>query len=449
MSTHLRPYSFAVFIARRSGARRPRDPAVAPKDLDRFRRDLLALADDPRLAANEEHAFAQQALRRCIHLVSEMTQIARVAPVACALTGRAVVETALVGCFVVLYGDEAGGGVAGLMKSQRRYSRRLREYFLEGNTLAALALLPNVSFVAEPLRAEFDDAKQTPDLRRICELLDERPPFTGGLATQIYNETYTLLSNRYVHATPQSIRRYRDTGVSGNKKAAQRFAVASEFPTEAIRIAVLPTIGGLASCLASVLHEPPGYFDQWLREASSVDGYDWSGSLARWAAVEGLADLAQLPTVDALNAVGITIRVLAAADPMRSLEPAEQLLVASEVIDRARTALPERLKRGRFMLQTRRLIVARRRSPDPADRSALLSQGGAADDPQMLLAALALVFAGLWPDEPDRVAQYLVEFDDTAPHEPGAITRLLSRRPPLLGPSTLRARWREQVSNMD
>lgn len=69
----------------------------------------------------------------------------------------------------------------------------MRDYFLGGNSVAALALLPEVSFVADPLRSEYDDAKQTPDLKRICELLDEKPPFTGGLATQIYNETCSLL----------------------------------------------------------------------------------------------------------------------------------------------------------------------------------------------------------------------------------------------------------------
>lgn len=44
------------------------------------------------------------------------------------------------------------------------------------------------------------------------------------------------------------------------------------------------------------------------------------------AAVEGLAELAGLPSADAVNAVGITVRFLATADPMLSAAPDEQLL---------------------------------------------------------------------------------------------------------------------------
>jgi hypothetical protein len=447
MSQNLYPYSFAVFIARRSGGRRSRDAVIPWKGRERVGQDLLALAEDPGLSASDEYVFGQQALRRCLHLISEMRRIADVAPVACAITGRAVVETALVGAFVVLYGSEAGS-VAGLMKSQRRYSRRLRDYFLGGNTVAALALLPEVSFVADPLRSEYDDAGQTPDLKRVCELLDKKSPFTGNLATQIYNETYSLLSNRYVHATPQSVGRYRDHAATSSAKGVPRFSVAPEFPTKSIIHAVLPVIGALASCLASVLGQATDYFDQWFREVNNVDGYDWSGSLARTAAVEGLAELAGLLSVGALNAVGITVRFLATADPMRSAAPAEQLLVACEVVDRARTALPVPLNHRKLaMLRVPRLVL-RRRSPIPGDRAQCLSQGNAADDPQALLAALALVYAGLWPDDSDAVARRLADFDGTAPHEPGALTRLLSGRP---RPSVraVRARWREQVAKMN
>lgn len=256
------------------------------------------------------------------------------------------------------------------------------------------------------------------------------------------------MSNRYVHATPQSIGRYRDSAASAGARPAQRFAVVSEFPTEAIIHAVLPVIGALASCLANILDQPTGCFDQWLREANTVDGYDWSGSLARMAAVEGLAELTHLPNVDALNVVGITVRFLATTDAMRVAAPGEQLLVASEVIDRTRTALPKRLKHRRLhVLQAPHVLIGRR-SPNPADRSELLSQGEAADDPQALLAALALVYAGLWPDDPGAVAQHLVDFDDTAPHDADALNRILSTRPPI-ALRTLRARWRQQVSKMN
>ena len=106
------PYSFAVFIARRSGGRSSRDAVIARNGRERFGQDLLALAEDPRLSATDEYAFGQQALRRCLHLRSEMRRIADVAPVACALTGRTVVETAPVGAFAVLYRGEAGSVAA-------------------------------------------------------------------------------------------------------------------------------------------------------------------------------------------------------------------------------------------------------------------------------------------------------------------------------------------------
>jgi hypothetical protein len=50
----------------------------------------------------------------------------------------------------------------------------------------------------------------------------------------------------------------RGSPATGRTKRAQRFAVASEVPTKAITYAVLAAIGGLASCLASVLDQPTG-----------------------------------------------------------------------------------------------------------------------------------------------------------------------------------------------
>src|SRR6266851_1410830 len=209
MKSGLRPYSFSVFIARRSGLRSRRDPQIGRREKELFHSDLMELAQTRRVCGDAELEVAQLALRRSLHLVSEMARITDVAPEAAAMAGRSVVEQALVGSYLALY-RAPGGGVAGLLKRQRGYAGKLREHFLKGDMVGALALLPKVSFVAAPLSSDLGSVTGAPDLRNICSLLDEKEPFkSGNLATLIYYEAYAVLSNLVVHATPQALERHR------------------------------------------------------------------------------------------------------------------------------------------------------------------------------------------------------------------------------------------------
>src|SRR6266851_5043650 len=303
MKSGLRPYSFSVFIARRSGLRSRRDPQIGRREKELFHSDLMELAQTRRVCGDAELEVAQLALRRSLHLVSEMARITDVAPEAAAMAGRSVVEQALVGSYLALY-RAPGGGVAGLLKRQRGYAGKLREHFLKGDMVGALALLPKVSFVAAPLSSDLGSVTGAPDLRNICSLLDEKEPFkSGNLATLIY-------------------------------------------------------------------------YDVWLKEVNSIDGYEWSGSVARMAAVEGLTELVGLPSVYALNAAGFAVRALATADVMISSPPATQLIAACEILDRAK-ARQRWPKLQPFRLVSALLLLSRTHSSRDSDETTKITSGHA------------------------------------------------------------------------
>jgi hypothetical protein len=446
MRSRLRPYSFFVFIARRSGSRPQYLSTLGHREVTQFWSGVRQLAATTRVEGDEELEVAQLALRRCLYLVSEMTRVTEVAPEAAAMAGRSVVESALVGSYLALH-RATGASAAGLMKRQRGQARQLRDYFLKGDMIGAIELLPEVSFISAPLKPALTTAAGTPDLRNICSLLDEREPFhEGKLATQLYYETYAALSNLIVHATPQSFERYRKSRIRAKGRGPTVYGPATTLPVQTLRHAVLPAIGGLCGCLARSLDMPADYYDLWLKEAGSVDGYEWSGSIVRTAAVEGLAELVELPSVYALNAAGFAIRALATLGTMINASSADQLMASSEIIDRART-----IRRRPGLLPLRLLaslsLISRSYSPRASDKTGEIATGCAAEHPQALLASLALVYAGLWPDNAETVNERLDAFDKTAPHELGVLGRLRSqaRRQDV---RNMHKKWRDQVTRM-
>jgi hypothetical protein len=439
------PYSFSVFIARRSGARAPRERGVSRKEKALFTSDMAQLAETKEVIGDPELEGAQLALRRCLHLSSEMARIVDVAPDAAAITGRSVVEHALIGSYLALY-RAAGGGAAGLMKKQRGHASGLRDYFLKGDMLGALSLLPEISFVSAPLSPTLDAVTGMPNFHQICFLLDEKEPFVRGkLATMLYYETCAPLSNLLIHPTPHSLERHRQSHLVIRRRNPNFFGPSTAFSDNTLQYAILPAMGGLCSCLARALRMPTDYYDMWLREAGSVDGYEWSGSIARTVAVGGLVELVGLPNVHALNAAGLATRMLATADIMMNANSDDQLLAASEIIDRARAKTRWPAHPGLRLIASMALI--RPRSSQSIDNTKAIATGHAAGHPQALLAALALVYAGLWPDEPSIVSARLDAFDREAPHESTALETMLSRISPKDARS-MRKKWKNQVAMM-
>jgi len=403
------------------------------------------LARTTKVCGNPELEMAQLALRRSLHLSSEAARIFRVAPDAAAMAGRSAVEHAVLGSYFASYRAERGG-TAGLLKKQRRNASKLREYLLDGEMLGALALLPEVSFIAAPLNPTLDNVTGTPDLRTICSLLDQREPFKeGNIATRIYYETYAALSNLIVHATPHSLERSRRARLVIRPWGRKIFEPIKMFPEETLEFAIMPVIGGLCGSLARALDLPTRYYDIWLKEFVSIDGYEWSGSIARMAAVDGLTELVELPSVNALDAAGFAIRTLGTLSTMIAATPSTQLVASSEVIDRARAKNWPRWPPLRLITSPRLLV--RPHSATESDQTATIASGHAADHPQALLAALALVYAGVWPDNAAELSKRLDMFDRTAPHESSVLKKIVSstRRESF---KELRKRRRNQISRM-
>lgn len=445
MRSRLQPYSFSVFIARRSGSRFPRDPPLGRTEKIKLPSNLWSLATTDKVAGDPELQTAQYALRACRHLTSEMLRAERTAPEVIAIAGRSVVEHALVGSYLAMY-RESPGGTAGLLKKQRRAAARLRDYFLQGDMTGALSLLPEVSFIVAPLSTELEAATGAPDLRMICELLDRKEPFaSGNIATVIYNETYSPLSNFVVHSNPQSLERYRNRG-----KFRREFRGIFP-PTPLVRVETLvhsvePAVGGLCASLARALDLPFELYDMWLREAISVDGYEWSGSIARSAAIQGLVELVGLPSVYALNAAGFATRILAVSNAMANAQPNEQLIAACELIDLART-VTKWPRQASLRIWAAHSLLNKPTQLGPGEKTSEIARGPALTHPQALLAALALVYAGLWPDNPEAVDRKLDEFDQAAPHQTGALDRIRSQftRQDL---RVSRRRWKAQVTRL-
>lgn len=440
-----KPYGFAVFIARKSGSRTPAAPSMSGDWKKRFMQEVVQLTETTTVNGNADLEAAQQALRRCFYLSKEMFSIADMAPESAAMTGRSIVENALLGSYLALY--EAGGErVAGFLKKQRGHAQKLREYFFEDDMLGALGLIPEISFIARPLDSSLDAITGAPDLRTLCARLDEKEPFSrGGLATLIYNETYAALSNIIVHANPQTLNRHDSTRIAHSRKKLNISRPEGVFVAKSLQFSILPAMGGLCGSLARALNMPSDLYDRWLNEVNTVDGYEWSGSLVRTAAVSGLAELANLPDVYALNAAGYATRVLATHDAMLNASNANQLIAACEIIDRARQ-LRRRPKVFAFRMLAYSSLILQPCRTAASDRTPKLVEGNGATDPQVLLAALALVYAGIWPDDTRLVNDRLEAFDSSAPHHPHALEKMaINARTNF---KDLPKRWRNQVDRM-
>ena len=399
-----RPQTFAVFIARRSGRRPPftGHKATLAKAL-RIKLDLLRLGATRQTKADPALELARLALRRSLYLIGEMQRTERSSPEASAMLARSVVETALTGSFLALH---RGDAAQRLIKKQSRPAKRIRDRFLRGDTLAALALLPEVSYLTGPLSSDLGTVKEAPDLASISAWLDSHPPFNrGSLATLLYEETYTPLSNFVEHPTPNALSRYAKTRLLGFR-LPRLYAPAPAFSSKTLMYVALPSVGALASTLSAALGRNHNHFDDWALEAVSVDGYMWTASPVRSLAVRGLGEMAGLDRTWKLNLVGYAVRLLAVSDEMRNATEAMQFVAAVEVIDRARR--PIRLA-GTFLLgphsEFRRRITTLHQTEDHAP--GLITDDTITEDPQGLLAALALAYAGLWPDESARVETIL------------------------------------------
>lgn len=407
-----RPQTFAVFVARRSG-RRPSftgHKATLAKVL-RIKLDLLRLGVTRQTKEDSALELAQLALRRSLYLVGEMRRTERSSPEASAMLARSIIETALTGSFLALH---RGDAAQRLIKKQSRPAKRIRDRFLGGDTLAALALLPEVSYLTGPLSSDLGTVKEAPDLASISAWLDGHPPFNrGSLATLLYEETYTPLSNFVEHPTPNALNRYTKTWLFG-LRLPRLYAPAPAFSRKTLTHVALPSVAALASTLSTALGRNPRHFDDWALEAVSVDGYAWTASPARSLAVRGLGELVGLDRTWKLNLVGYAIRLLAVSDEMRNATEAEQLAAAVEVVDRARR--PIRLA-GTFLLgpssRIRKRIATWLQSDDRAP--ALIADGAVTEDPQGLVSALGLAYAGLWPDDGASVEVILSRLKSDGP----------------------------------
>jgi hypothetical protein len=364
--------------------------------------------------------FAQLALSRCMYLVSELMSIERKAPEAAMALDRSIVETALVGSYLALEADE--DTAIRMMKGMHTYARRLRQRFLSSAPIGALALMPEVPLIAKAMASEVEAVRKQRDLYSMCVKLDQHPPFSdGALATLLYEESYAVLSNHVVHPTVLSLSRHRsgphlpwtpmpgpwDVLFNTTGRALKHAVRPSSLEVKGAGHVASASMIALGAALARGLGEPSELLDRGAQDVRGIDGYWWSGSPARMNAALDLARMADLPTRTALNAVGFLVRVLAASDAFQSLCSDDQLICASEVIDRVRAQ----------QRHLSRLPLARASSrPRGHAQTSTVCAAGAASNSQALLAALALVYAGQWPDSPEAVQDRLEAFDRAMPH---------------------------------
>lgn len=347
---------------------------------------------------NDALAMARLALRRSRHLTHELERSLSRRPEASALLARAIIETTLVGSYLAL---RSGDSADRLLKRQAGPARRLRERFLEGDLTAGLSLLPDLEFVSAPLAPDLTDTSKGPDLASISAWLDRHPPFHAHrLATLLYDEAYVVLSGFSAHPTPQALARY-------NHASGWMAAVAKKpkrlLPRSTYVHVCYPAVGALAGSIARAEGQAHPIFDEWAAEAATVDGYLWTSSPARHIAVSQLARAWRL-NQPRLNLAGFLLRVVGLTDTAKALTPEEQILLACDVFTRARrpwTLLAAFLGGPKLQRAARRTVDF---VPDPP-----LS---GSNDPRVLIAALGLVYASIWPDDPEVVASMLDVLDE-------------------------------------
>lgn len=359
------------------------------------------LAITRRTAGDSALELAQLGLRRCLYLMREMDRTERSAPEASAMVSRAILETALVSSYLALHQGDAADR---LLKKQASPARRVRDRFLRGELVAALGLFPDVEYLSGPLSPQLGATRSAPDLSQICAWLDGRPPFqTNQLATLLYEESYTALSNVVEHPTPASLERYRK---GWRLIRLRRWRPVRSFPPDTLVHVAYPAVGALGAALATALGRGAADLESWAQEAATADGYTWTASPARSLAVQGLGEMVRIVPVWKLNLGGFAVRALAMSASFRAASPDEQLVAAAEVLERARR--PPHLA-ATFLLSAKSKI--RRRITEPyrsgGEGVRLAASGALASDPIGLVAAMALVFAATWPDDPTDTDQRL------------------------------------------
>ncbi len=272
--------------------------------------------------------LAQLALIRCVHLTSEMTRIEKVAPEAAAMVARSVIETSLIGSYFAYGSHDLADR---LIKRQAASARRLLERIAAGDQHPGLDLLREVRMIQGPLEATLSGIPKLVDLQTICRELDGRPPFSNGnLASLLYDEAYSTLSEHVVHPTAESLRRH-DSVQGAGLLPPPKFAVVALLHPRKWKIYIGPerfdqvgagwasTAAMIALCasLSRALGEPSRILDRGSREIASNDGRTWSASPARMAAVGQLAKQADL-SVTSLNMAGSIVRTLAVTDRFRN-----------------------------------------------------------------------------------------------------------------------------------
>lgn len=364
------------------------------------------------------------------------------------MVSRTIVETALVGSYLAI---EQGDYADQMMKTLQGSAKRMRDRFLAGNHIAALRLLSDLRFITEPLDPSLDATKKALDIQSLCQRLDKVEPFSSaGYASRLYDETYSVLSNHVVHPTPFALRRHQRLAfgrpperlrarLTGRRTLRPRTVTSPPAPIEEIGAgwaAVAATVA-LAASLARGLGKPNPELDAGLSDITALDGYFWSGSPAGMLAVTQLADLLELPSTSALNHFGFLIRGFAATDIFRKFSPAQQLIATSEALDRIRDH-PSILAFYRF----------KGRQPESPERTPEIAAGSAASHPQSLTAALALVYAAVWPDNPSEVQSRLEEIDLSGPHDTGVLHCMMTHNPGLTSLLKVKARSDEQAAGM-
>lgn len=425
-SSHIeapQPMSLAVYIARRSGSRPRRQVPYARTQKDRkaFARRVWELLSAE--ASSEPIRLAQLSLRRCLYLYGELASAERKQPEAALLLGRCIIETALTGSYLAIKEEEAAKQFS---QKHSGAAQMLRDRFQQGDPFGALRLLGQVDFIAESLDNTQSGIGHFPRFFNLCKELDGHPPYsTHKLASIIYQEVYLIYSNHAEHPTIDSLTRHelnhrwmRPLGrVLTTRSLLGRlnlFRPPRLVPRSTLNISVAPAIGALCGTLARSLGIPFQDFDHWANEAAQVDGFMWSGSPARTLATDGLARLCNLNTARRLNCAGLIARAYAAMGIFDECSEDLQLLVCSQIFDDVKDfgkwvehfpaygiLFGSNFKRERIIGQATKEI----------------NSGQAATHPQSLLAALTLVYANVWPDDPDHVSDILDRIDATGPIE--------------------------------
>ena len=302
------------------------------------------------------------------------------------------------GSYLALRGDDSADR---LLKRQAGPARRLRERFLKGELTAGLSLLPHLEFVSAPLAADLSDTSKGPDLASISAWLDRHPPFQAhGLATLLYDEAYVVLSGFSAHPTPQTLARYNHPS---GWLAAVSTKGKSLLPSSTYIHVCYPAIGALAASIARAGGQAYRPFDAWAAEAATVDGYLWTSSPARHIAVSQLARVWGL-NAPMFNIAGFLLRAVGMTDSAKALDPEEQILLACDVFAGAKR--PSKLL-ATFLGRPR--VRGRARTAMALGPKPPLS---GANDPRVPVAALGLIYASIWPDDPDLVGGMLDALDE-------------------------------------